>query len=65
MYELETKSFIKAPREKALKREVLRYNEYYNIQSTFDNLYKQSKGGQNRWLNVIKEVKQQEQTNII
>ena len=46
MYELETKSFIKAPREKALKREVLRYNEYYNIQSTFDNLYKQSKGGQ-------------------
>ena len=46
MYELETKSFIKAPREKALKREVLRYNEYYNIQSTFDNLYKQSKEGQ-------------------
>ena len=46
MYELETKSFIKAPKEKALKREVLRYNEYYRIQSTFDNLYKQSKGGQ-------------------
>ena len=46
MYELETKSFIKAPREKALKREVLRYNEYYRIQSSFDNLYKQSKEGQ-------------------
>ncbi len=55
MYELETKSFIKAPREKALKREVLRYNEYYNIQSTFDNLYKQSKGGQkfNHLYNII------------
>ena len=46
MYELDTKSFIKAPKEKALKREVLRYNEYYRIQSTFDNLYKQSKEGQ-------------------
>ncbi len=55
MYELETKSFIKAPKEKALKREVLRYNEYYNIQSTFDNLYKQSKGGQkfNHLYNII------------
>ena len=55
MYELDTKSFIKAPKEKALKREVLRYNEYYNIQSTFDNLYKQSKGGQkfNHLYNII------------
>lgn len=31
--------------EKTLKRNVLRYNEYYNMQSTFDQLYKQSKEG--------------------
>ncbi len=30
---------------KDLKRKVLRYNEYYNMQSTFDLLYKQSKEG--------------------
>ncbi|NMM64797.1 group II intron reverse transcriptase/maturase [Clostridium sp. P21] len=30
---------------KILKKNKLRYNEYYNMQPTFDNLYKQSKNG--------------------
>lgn len=44
MYNTDTKSLIKH-KEKTLKKDILRYNEYYNIQSTFDNLYKQSKEG--------------------
>ena len=32
-------------KEKTLKQKVLRYNEYYGMQSTFDLLYKQSKEG--------------------
>lgn len=44
MYNTDTKSLIKQ-KEKTLKKDILRYNEYYNIQSTFDNLYKQSKEG--------------------
>ncbi len=44
MYNTDTKSLVKQ-KEKTLKKNILRYNEYYNIQSTFDNLYKQSKEG--------------------
>lgn len=34
-------------KEKTLKRNVLRYNEYYQMTPTFDMLYKQSKEGSN------------------
>ncbi len=44
MYNTDTKNLVKQ-KEKTLKKNILRYNEYYNIQSTFDNLYKQSKEG--------------------
>lgn len=33
--------------EKSLKKEKLRYNEYYNMQEEFDKLYQQSKSGKN------------------
>lgn len=39
------KTDTKDLKEKDLKRNVLRYNEYYNMQPTFDLLYKQSKEG--------------------
>lgn len=35
----------KSQSEEVKKRKKLRYNEYYNIQSVFDNLYEQSKQG--------------------
>lgn len=40
---------------KGLKRNILRYNEYYNMQSTFDQLYKQSQQGSsfNHLYNII------------
>lgn len=44
MYNTDTKSLCKQPQRK-LKRELLRYNEYYNMQPILDNLYKQSKDG--------------------
>ncbi len=34
-------------KEKTLKQNVLRFNEYYHMQPTFDMLYKQSKEGSN------------------
>jgi len=41
MYNTDKHSLLKAEL-KTLKKNTLRYNEYYNMQSTFDNLYKQS-----------------------
>lgn len=41
MYNTDKKAILK----KALKKDTLRYNEYYNMQHVFDNLYKQSKEG--------------------
>lgn len=45
MYEIDTKSLINEAKTKTIKKEILRYNEYYNIQSTLDNLYNQSQAG--------------------
>lgn len=45
MYNTDTKTLTKGKTQKALKRNALRYNEYYNTQAVFDNLFKQSKGG--------------------
>lgn len=44
MYNTDTKELLKA-KEKSLKKNQLRYNEYYQMQTIFDNLYKQSKEG--------------------
>ncbi|MCW0822630.1 reverse transcriptase domain-containing protein, partial [Clostridioides difficile] len=44
MYNTDTKSIIKQDLQ-PLKKDKLRYNEYYNLQNTFDNLYKQSLEG--------------------
>lgn len=44
MYETNTKTLINND-QSALKRGLLRHNEYYNTQAVFDNLYKQSKQG--------------------
>lgn len=41
MYNTERKEILKK-QTKTLKKNSLRYNEYYNMQKTFDNLYKQS-----------------------
>ena len=48
MYEQTTRSIKRSTKKetgKALKKDQLRYNEYYNTQPVFDNLYKQSKSG--------------------
>ena len=44
MYNTDAKQLIKA-KQKQLKKNELRYNEYYQMQAIFDNLYKQSKEG--------------------
>lgn len=44
MYNTDTKELLKA-KQKQLKKNELRYNEYYQMQTIFDNLYKQSKEG--------------------
>lgn len=44
MYNTDTKAIINKDL-KPLKKDTLRYNEYYNMQCTFDNLYKQSQSG--------------------
>lgn len=44
MYSTDTKTLINND-QSALKRGLLRHNEYYNTQAIFDNLYKQSKQG--------------------
>lgn len=45
MYNTDKKSILGKQELKAIKKDSLRYNEYYDMQSTFDNLYKQSKEG--------------------
>ena len=45
MYHTDAKDFIKASKRKTLKKTILRYNEYYQMQTIFDNLYKQSQQG--------------------
>lgn len=48
MYEQTTRSIkkdVNKGKGKALKKDQLRYNEYYNMQPVFDNLYKQSESG--------------------
>lgn len=45
MYHTDTKDFIKASKRRKLKKTILRYNEYYQMQTVFDNLYKQSQQG--------------------
>lgn len=42
MYNTDRKSLIKV---KTLKNDILRHNEYYDMQNTFDRLYQQSKDG--------------------
>lgn len=42
MYDTNRKSFLN---KNALKKDTLRFNEYYGMQPTFDNLYKQSLSG--------------------
>lgn len=44
MYNTDAKELLRA-KEKSLKKNELRYNEYYQMQTIFDNLYKQSKEG--------------------
>lgn len=44
MYNTETKAILNKDL-KPLKKDMLRYNEYYNMQYIFDNLYKQSQAG--------------------
>ena len=44
MYNTDTKQLIKA-KQRQLKKKELRYNEYYQMQAIFDNLYQQSKEG--------------------
>ena len=45
MYHTDAKDFIKASKRRKLKKTILRYNEYYQMQIIFDNLYKQSQQG--------------------
>lgn len=48
MYNTERKEILKnefKKESKTLKKDTLRYNEYYNMQSVFDTLYKQSQQG--------------------
>ncbi|ENZ9521541.1 group II intron reverse transcriptase/maturase [Clostridioides difficile] len=44
MYNTETKAILNKDL-KPLKKDMLRFNEYYNMQHIFDNLYKQSQQG--------------------
>lgn len=44
MYNTDTKELLKS-KQKQLKKNELRYNEYYQMQAIFDNLYQQSKEG--------------------
>ncbi|MFQ5171284.1 group II intron reverse transcriptase/maturase [Clostridioides difficile] len=46
MYNTETKAILNKDL-KPLKKDMLRYNEYYSMQHIFDNLYKQSQQGSN------------------
>ncbi len=44
MYNTDTKELLKA-KNRTLKKNLLRYNEYYQMQPVYDNLYVQSKRG--------------------
>ncbi|OOM77164.1 group II intron-encoded protein LtrA [Clostridium puniceum] len=55
MYNTERKEILKKQFNKTLKKDNLRYNEYYDMQKTFDNLYKQSQNNSKftRLYNII------------
>lgn len=55
MYNTERKEILKKQIKKTIKKDNLRYNEYYDMQKTFDNLYKQSQNNSkfNNLYNII------------